>query len=65
MIPFLIEPYNSWDKTPKKKKHLCQQIEEDALMARIIAEQLSAQAAAQQVQNTAMAAAGAGGSPPY
>jgi PKD repeat protein len=62
MIPFLIEPHNPWDNTPKKKKHLCQQIEEDALMARIIAEQ---QASAQQIQNQANAAAGAGGVPPY
>jgi PKD repeat protein len=65
MIPFLIEPHNPWDKTPKKKKHLCQQIEEDALMARIIAEQLAAQAAALQIQNQANAPAGAGGVPPY
>jgi PKD repeat protein len=65
MIPYLIEPHNPWDNTPKKKKHLCQQIEEDALMARIIAEQLAAQAAAQQVQNQAMAPAGGGGIPPY
>ena len=43
MMPYLIEPYNAWDKTPKKKKHLCQVIEEEALMARIIAEQQSAQ----------------------
>lgn len=62
MMPFLIEPYNAWDKTPKKKKHWHELIEEEQLMARIIAEQ---QAAQQQIQNTAMAAAGAGGVPPH
>jgi len=62
MMPFLIEPYNAWDKTPKKKKHWHELVEEEQLMARIIAEQ---QAAQQQIQNTAMAAAGAGGVPTY
>lgn len=62
MMPYLIEPYNAWDKTPKKKKHFHELIEEEQLMARIIAEQ---QAAQQQIQNTAMAAAGAGGVPPH
>jgi PKD repeat protein len=62
MMPFLIEPYNAWDKTPKKKKHWHEIIEEEQLMARIIAEQ---QASQQQIQNIAVAAAGAGGVPPF
>lgn len=65
MIPYLFEPYNAWDRhTPKKKKHWHEIVEEEQLMARIIAEQ-QAQQAQQQVQNQAMAAAGAGGVPPY
>jgi len=63
MNPFLYEPYNAYQK-PAKKKHWHEIIEEEQLMARILAEQ-AAQAAAQQVQDTATAAAGAGGVPPW
>ena len=44
MMPYLIEPYNAYQKPPKKK-HWMEIAEEEALMARIIAEQLALQEA--------------------
>ena len=61
MNPFLYEPYSAWQKSPRKK-HWHEIVEEEQLMARIIAEQ---QATQQQIQNQAAAPAGAGGVPPY
>jgi len=64
LIPYLIEPYNSWNKG-QKKKHWMEIAEEESLMRRVIQEQQAV--SAQQVQNAATAApaAGAGGVPPF
>lgn len=68
MTPFLFEPYNAYQKPPRKK-HWMEIAEEEALMARIIAEQQAQQTQppSQQTQMTAVAAgaAGGGGVPTY
>lgn len=60
--PFLFEPYNAYQKPPRKK-HWMEVAEEEALMARIIAEQQAQQTQPpqQQTQMTAVAAGAAGG----
>ena len=63
-IPYLIEPYNAYQKPPKKK-HWMEQAEEEALYYRLMME-VEKQKTAQQIQITnAIIDSGAGGVPPY
>lgn len=67
----LIEPYNAYTNAQgkKRKKHISELMEEEALYHKMVQDQLlreqQIQQAAQQVQDQAMAPAGAGGVPPY
>lgn len=62
MFPYIIEPYNAYQKPPKKK-HWMEIAEEESLMARIIAE---AATSTNETANASSAApAGAGGVPSY